>query len=206
MSKKKENNLLNPSIHRRTFLKVSGALASAALAGQVFTKSKADAAPIVSTGENMPDSVETADDIIYSVCQMCHSRCGTRAKVKEGVLVKLDGNPYHPNNRDVDGSNVPDRLPYSTDPEEAVNHLGRLCLKGQSGVQTLYDPYRIQHPLKRVGPRNSGKWETITWEQAFSEIADKINLLIPPSERDEREDMEKFLGYGKLWSEPYLDL
>jgi anaerobic selenocysteine-containing dehydrogenase len=116
---------------------------------------------------------------------MCHGRCGIRAKVIEGVLVKIDGNPYHPNNRDVDENDVADRLPYSTTPGDAVNHLGRLCLKGQSGVQTVYDPFRIQHPLKRVGPRNSGEWETITWEQAFAEIAAKINQLIPPGERDD---------------------
>ncbi len=171
-------------LYQYTFLKVSGVLASAAMAGPVFTKSKAAASPAVITGENPPDSIETAGDIIYSVCQMCHSRCGLRAKVIEGVLVKIDGNPYHPNNRDVDENNDPDRLPYNTPLQEAVKELGRLCLKGQSGIQTVYDPFRIQHPLKRVGPRNSGQWETISWEQAFSEIAAKINQLIPPGERN----------------------
>jgi tetrathionate reductase subunit A len=178
------NHGLNPSVNRRTFLKVSGVLASAAMAGQVFTMSKAVASPAVVTGENLPDVVETAEDIIYSVCQMCHSRCGVRAKIKEGVLIKLDGNPYHPNNRDVDEHFQPDRLPYATTPGAAVTELGRMCLKGQSGVQTVYDPFRIQHPLKRVGPRNSGQWETITWEQAFAEIAASIDALIPPGERD----------------------
>ncbi len=185
MKKQRENNWLNPAVDRRTFLKVSGALASAPMVSQVFTKSKAYAAPSVVVGENLPDTVETAEDIIYSVCQMCHSRCGIRAKVKEGVLIKIDGNPYHPNNRDVDGNNQPDRLPYHTSPTDAVKSLGRLCLKGQAGVQTVYDPFRIQHPLKRVGPRNSGQWESISWEQAFSEIAAKINQLIPPGERED---------------------
>ena len=185
MDNEREKKRLNPSMTRRTFIKVSGALASVAMTGQVFKTSKAVAAPAIATGENPPDNIETADDIIYSVCQMCHSRCGIRAKVKEGILVKLDGNPYHPNNRDVDGNNQPDRLPYNTSPAGAVNSLGRLCLKGQSGVQTVYDPFRIQHPLKRVGARNSGKWVTISWEQAFSEIAAKINQLIPPAERDQ---------------------
>ena len=91
-------------------MKVSGALASAAMANQVFTKSEAAASSAVVLGENDPDEVENADDIIYSVCQMCHGRCGIRAKVIEGVLVKIDGNPYHPNNRDVDEGNVADRI------------------------------------------------------------------------------------------------
>jgi anaerobic selenocysteine-containing dehydrogenase len=76
MDNKSEKSKLNPSVNRRTFLKVSGALASTAMAGPVFTKSKAAASPAVITGENLPDSVEIPDDIIYSVCQMCHSRCG----------------------------------------------------------------------------------------------------------------------------------
>jgi anaerobic selenocysteine-containing dehydrogenase len=189
MNKHRENHWLNPAVNRRTFLKVSGALASAPMVSQVFTKSKAYAAPPpVVVGENPPDFVETADDIIYSVCQMCHSRCGVRAKVKEGILIKLDGNPYHPNNRDVDGNNQPDRLPYDTPPTEAFRSLGRMCLKGQAGVQTVYDPFRVLHPLKRVGPRNSGQWEKISWEQAFSEIAARIDELSPPGERNDYID------------------
>ncbi len=191
MNNEREDNLLNPSVNRRRFMKVSGALAAATVASQVFAKSSANAqcgSLPFETGENCPDELETAEDIIYSVCQMCHGRCGIRAKVKEGVLVKIDGNPYHPNNRDVDENNAPDRLPYGTSPETAVNHLGRVCLKGQSGIQTLYDPFRLQHPLKRVGSRNSGKWETISWDQAFSEIATRINALIPPGERGELID------------------
>jgi len=192
MANEKKLGWLNPSMNRRTFLKVSGALASAAAIIPVFTKTRpANAAPVtamLNTGENQPDPVESAEDIIYSVCQMCHSRCGVRAKVIDGVLVKIDGNPYHPNNRDVDENNDPDRLPYSMDPTGAYTEIGRMCLKGQSGIQTVYDPYRVQHPLKRMGPRNSGQWKTISWDQAFSEIAAKINQLIPPAERDQLID------------------
>ena len=178
------------TLDRRAFLQVSGAFASAAMVGPVFhsTKSAALAAPNVVTGENAPDAGEKAEDIIFSVCQMCHSRCGIRAKVQEGVLVKIDGNPYHPNNRDVDEKDEPDRLNYAEDPSANLDQLGRVCLKGQAGVQTLYDPFRLQHPLKRVGPRNSGRWEAISWEQAFQDIANRINELIPPEERDQLID------------------
>ena len=176
MTTERIHNGLKPSINRRTFLKVSGTLASAAMISPVFMKSKtATAAPpnaqAVMTGETQPDAIETANDIMYSVCQMCHSRCGIRAKVKEGILIKIDGNPYHPNNRDVDENFEADRLPYDTLPGDAFRELGRMCLKGQAGIQTVYDPLRIQHPLKRVGPRNSGQWQTISWDQAFAEIA-----------------------------------
>jgi anaerobic selenocysteine-containing dehydrogenase len=171
-----------PTLNRRSFLKVGGAFASAAVAGPVFHSTKSVAAPVAPTlvtGQNEPDRVESAEDIIFSVCQMCHSRCGIRAKVQDGVLVKIDGNPYHPNNRDVDENGEHDRLAYGEDPSLNVEELGRVCLKGQAGVQTLYDPLRIRTPLKRVGTRNSGQWEPISWDQAFQEIAARINELIP---------------------------
>ncbi len=197
MKTDKTDNGINPSITRRTFLKVSGVLASAAMVGPGCMKSTVPASSAavaprdiqsMFAGEKQPDAIETAEDIIYSVCQMCHSRCGVRAKVKEGVLIKIDGNPYHPNNRDVDENFQPDRLPYNTSPNTAFRELGRMCLKGQAGIQTVYDPFRVQHPLKRVGSRNSGQWQTISWDQAFAEIAAKINALIPPEERDELID------------------
>ena len=83
MDKEKGKNWLNPRMNRRTFIKVSGVLASAAMAVPVFKKSEAVAAPAVATGENLPDGIETADNIIYSVCQMCHSRCGVRSAKAE---------------------------------------------------------------------------------------------------------------------------
>lgn len=163
---------------RRRFIKAGMLLsATTATSGIFFRAIKSSA---LTTGENSPDKPETESQvkIIFTVCQNCHSRCGLMCKVVDGVLVKIDGNPYHPNNMEED-----ERLPYSTPPEEAAKVRGRLCPKGQAGIQVLYDPYRIKHPLKRVGPRGSGKWEVITWEQAFKEIAQKINELIPTSIR-----------------------
>jgi len=178
MSKHKDwRSPIDAPVARRTFLQVSGAIGAAAAASTlVFTK-KADAAKYT---ENDPDAVETAADIIYSVCQMCHSRCGIRAKVKNGVLVKLDGNPYHPNTLHMD-----ERPNYATDPasDAILKKPGRLCPKGQAGVQTVYDPYRIPQPLRRVGARGSGKWEAIDWNTAFTEIASKINAILPAADR-----------------------
>jgi anaerobic selenocysteine-containing dehydrogenase len=61
--------------------------------------------------------------------------------------------------------------------DAAKRRPGRLCAKGQSGVQVVYDPYRIKQPLKHVGPRGSGQWRAISWEQAFQEIAAKLKPL-----------------------------
>ena len=114
-------------------------------------------------------------------------------KKSKAMLVKIDGNPYHPNNRGES-----ERLAFTRTPTESRQEFGRLCPKGQAGVQTLYDPYRVQHPLRRVGPRGSGRWETITWEQAFTEIAARINALIPFNERLTRDIDPTNLDLGKI--------
>lgn len=176
-------------VTRRDFLKTSGtAAAGAALFSTFFDVTKADAL----TGEHLPDPVEPAPtdtSIVYrfSVCQNCHSRCGLMCKVAgptgstdpaAGVLVKIDGNPFHPHNMAED-----ERLTNADSVAEATANPGRLCPKGQAGIQVLYDPYRIKHPLRRVGSRGSGQWEVVGWGEVLPEIAAKINALIPTGTR-----------------------
>jgi len=174
----KKEHPMSTEMARRSFLKVAGTVGAAAAAAPVlFHSDNALAAP---NGQNDPDPTDDDADVVFihSSCQMCHGRCGLKAKVKNGVLLKIDGNPWHPNNMGDD-----ERLTYATTPAAARSVRGRMCPKGQAGIQTLYDPYRIQHPLKRVGARGSGQWEVITWQQAFQEIAAKINALIPFASR-----------------------
>ena len=73
----------------------------------------------------------------------------------------LGGNPNHPNNR------------------------GRMCAKGHAGLNLLYDPDRILHPMKRVGERGSGKWEKISWDQALDEIAVRMKTLSTAGRQNE---------------------
>ena len=88
----------------------------------------------------------------YSVCKQCGSDCGIEAHIFNGVLEKLDGNPYHP-------ASTEPHAPYATRVSTAnvwpAPHS--LCPRGQAGRQTVYDPYRITVPLKRKGPRGSGQ-------------------------------------------------
>jgi len=173
--------ILNPDMNRRRFLLISGTLAAGATVRNLVQPAAASA---LVTGQNPPDATEVDADVqvIMSACQNCHSRCGIMARVKDGVLLKIDGNPYHPNNFDPD-----ERPAYGTPVDVAKKKPGRLCAKGQAGVQVVYDPYRIKQPLKRVGPRGSGQWKAITWEQAFQEIAANLkplrdlNTLIDPA-------------------------
>ncbi len=160
----------NKSFTRRDFIKGSTfAVAGLTLKPKFFRKIQASSARIANTGNSDPVETNASVDVKYSVCLMCHSACGIRGKVKDGILLKVDGNPYHPNCMEPD-----ERLPYSTSPNDAKLIPGRNCVKSQAAPQTLYDPYLLRNPLKRSGPRGSGQWEEISWEQALDEIAHKL--------------------------------
>ncbi|MCL5258989.1 MAG: molybdopterin-dependent oxidoreductase [Firmicutes bacterium] len=105
------------------------------------------------------------ENILYTTCLQCNTQCTMKAKLQNSVLVKIDGNPYSP-------MNLFPQLAYGTDPNKIARVDAPVCTKGQSGVQTLYDPYRLRKVLKRKGPRGSGKWESISFDRAVKEIVD----------------------------------
>ncbi|MCC8142391.1 MAG: molybdopterin-dependent oxidoreductase [Lachnospiraceae bacterium] len=90
---------------------------------------------------------ETEERVIKTACRACIANCGVLAYVKNGRVVKLEGNPIDPMSR------------------------GRMCAKGLSGIQALYNPNRNKYPLERVGERGGGKWHRITWDDALHKIA-----------------------------------
>ncbi|SEA77414.1 Anaerobic selenocysteine-containing dehydrogenase [Desulfuromusa kysingii] len=107
----------------------------------------------------------SAESIIYSVCLQCHTACPLKCKVQDGLLVKIDGNPYTP-------QNMLPHLPHKTSPFDAAKVDGKICPKGQSGIQSLYDPYRIVKVLKRNGPRGANKWKVVPFDQAIKEVVE----------------------------------
>ncbi|PIU48966.1 MAG: molybdopterin oxidoreductase [Desulfobacterales bacterium CG07_land_8_20_14_0_80_52_14] len=155
------------STSRRNFIK--GAMALSGLLATTGCMTEGGKPKDWITGAPEPDAIN-ATKVIRTVCLGCHSACGLQVKTKDGVLVKIDGNPYHPNVNET-------HLPYATDPKEAEKVNGTVCAKGGATMQTMYNPYRIQHPLKRVGPRGSGKWKTISWDQAYTEIIEGGDLF-----------------------------
>ena len=168
---KPEDSVLNKRISRRNFLQASailgGALGTVGVLSPILGRAQAPGIYSIPG----PNPVDTAEGmrLIRSVCLMCHSACGVQYLVDPtGRLLKVDGNPYHPNNSDP-------HLPYDTAPSTVAR--ARLCAKGQAGMEQAYTPLRIKHPLKRVGPRGSGEWEVITWDQAFTEIIEGGDLF-----------------------------
>ncbi|NOY13150.1 MAG: molybdopterin-dependent oxidoreductase, partial [Deltaproteobacteria bacterium] len=111
-----------------------------------------------------------AESIIYGACLQCHTSCNIKGKILNGVLVKIDGNPYS-------AMTMTPHLPYKTNPVEAAKVDGHLCPKGQAGIQSLYDPYRIVKVLKRAGKRGENKWQVVSFDQAISEIVNGGKLF-----------------------------
>lgn len=137
-----------------------------------------------------PDRPATLTGVstIYSVCKQCGSDCGLAAEVFGGVLQKLDGNPYHPASTEPHARYA---TPAASAAVWATPHS--LCNRGQAGRQTVYDPYRLTLPLKRSGPRGSGRFEAVSWEQLVDEVV-AGGTLFSAVAGEERRQVEGFAG------------
>jgi anaerobic selenocysteine-containing dehydrogenase len=92
-------------------------------------------------------------EAVATACALCASRCPAIGYVEHGYVVKIEGHP------------------------DSIRTVGKLCAKGQAGVNQIYDPDRLLHPLKRAGKRGEGKWQKISWDAALSELADRLKRL-----------------------------
>ncbi|MCP4756996.1 MAG: molybdopterin-dependent oxidoreductase, partial [Proteobacteria bacterium] len=93
------------------------------------------------------------DTLYKSACRMCHGGCGVDVYVKDKRVVQIKGDPDSPLNR------------------------GKLCIKGLASIEHLYHPHRLKTPLKRTGKRGHGKWQPISWEEAFGDIVEQIERI-----------------------------
>ncbi len=96
---------------------------------------------------------------VPTLCEMCVNKCAAIARVEDGVVTKLDPNPYFPKSRNM------------------------LCARGNAGLQALYDPDRLKYPMIRVGEKGEGKFKRVTWDEAFEYIKEKTVKIL-----DEEED------------------
>lgn len=156
-------------LNRKEFLKSAAFLGGSALFPGFLNVAAAGPRekPHKDGSVSLPDKPE---DILYTVCLQCNTGCGIKVRLMDGVIAKIDGNPLSP-------WTMTPHLPYKTSVFDITKVNGAICPKGQSGIQTLYDPYRIVRVLKRAGPRGSNKWKTIPFEQAIAEIAEGGKLF-----------------------------
>ncbi|MCL5038537.1 MAG: molybdopterin-dependent oxidoreductase [Firmicutes bacterium] len=162
---------MSQKISRRDLLKSTAFLGTTAfLASQAPSALGHLQALAAGQGQGGEYELAKAENVIYGVCLQCNTQCTLKGKILDGVLVKVDGNAYSPQ------SLLPP-MAYNTDPQVAARVDGKLCPKGQSTIQTQYDPYRIRKVLKRAGPRGSNKWEVIAFDQAIKEIVNGGKLF-----------------------------
>jgi thiosulfate reductase/polysulfide reductase chain A len=135
---------MTKTISRRDFLKLGAAGAGVLALGQMLPPTVAQAAR--AAGNINADG----DGFVHSMCEMCVWRCGLIAKIKDGRVVKLDGNPEHPHSR------------------------GNLCPRGQSGLMNTYDPDRVLTPLVRAGKRGEGLFRKTSWDEALDIVASNM--------------------------------
>lgn len=156
-------------ISRRNFIKL-GMSTTAALASGVGY-SKLLMAKELDLGGRSYNHITAAKERISvgTTCSLCrYYTCGALAFVEEGAVVAMGGNPIHPSSR------------------------ARLCPLGNTSHLKIHDPDRILFPLKRMGPRGSGKWKRITWDDALNEVAGKVRAAL-----DKGKPEEICLNYGR---------
>ena len=107
-----------------------------------------------------------SDEIRKTTCYMCACRCGINVHLKRGKVAYIEGNRDHPVNKGV------------------------LCAKGSAGIMQVNAPSRLQAPLKRVGPRGSGEFEEISWDEALSMATN----LLEPIRKNNPEKLAFFTG------------
>ncbi|OGP60629.1 MAG: hypothetical protein A2162_03720 [Deltaproteobacteria bacterium RBG_13_52_11b] len=87
---------------------------------------------------------------IRTACRNCHGGCGVIAHVKDGKVIKVEG-----------------------DPDSPISH-GTMCSKGLSVTQLAYHPDRVLYPMKKT----EKGWQRITWDEALGTIAERFNKVM----------------------------
>ncbi|MFH0824789.1 MAG: molybdopterin-dependent oxidoreductase, partial [Pseudomonadota bacterium] len=178
---------------RRDFLASGALLGAGALVSRTDAQASAgrtESNAVIAGGRpDVPYEAAKASNRIYTACLQCNTGCPITCKQQNGVITKIDGNPYGP------WAMLP-HLPYAVHPEDAAAVDGSICPKGQAGLQTAYDPYRLRKILKRAGKRGENKWITIPFEQAVKEICEggKLFAGVPGEEGREIEGLARLMA------------
>jgi anaerobic selenocysteine-containing dehydrogenase len=106
------------------------------------------------TQESRLADADSRVQVVRTACPHdCPDTCGMLVTVKDGVAVKIQGDPS---------------MPFTE---------GTLCTKVAHYLERTYSPDRILHPMKRVGPKGSGAFERISWDEALDTIAARLKAL-----------------------------
>jgi anaerobic selenocysteine-containing dehydrogenase len=134
-------------ISRRNFLKIGTfGVAAGILAGCQNPRRWINLEPYVRPPEEQLAGVA---NWYASTCRQCPAGCGIIVRIMNGRALKIEGNPEHPLNR------------------------GKLCPRGQSGLQLLYNPDRLPSPVTQAA-RGSREFKPVTWEEGINTLFSKL--------------------------------
>jgi thiosulfate reductase / polysulfide reductase chain A len=156
-------------VSRRDILKAGAAAIPGA---RLFAASEARAeapAAMRQGGEDYCHLSGTKRKAIPTVCGQCPANCAALGYVEHGRVVKIEGHP------------------------ESMRTRGKLCARGQAGVNLVSDPDRVLRPLKRAGVRGEGKWTEISWDEALGELGARLARL-----RDEGRPERFLFHHGRI--------
>lgn len=169
----KIKHLLEKQIDRRGFIKCTALLGGSIAASSLFPSFLGELGGPQAYADDLMGKaylLHLPENQIFSACQQCNTNCGIKVKIVDGLVKKIDGNPYNP-------WTMTPQIAYKTPRKEAALIDGSLCPKGQAGIQAMYDPYRLVKVLKRAGKRGENKWQTIAFDQAITEITQGGDLF-----------------------------
>jgi anaerobic selenocysteine-containing dehydrogenase len=141
-------------ITRRDLLQYIGAGGVGAVGGVLYGESVERPVELLVPQVVAPEDYSPGIATWYNtVCDQCSAGCGISVRIREGKAKKIEGNPVHPVSQ------------------------GRLCARGQAGLNVLYNPDRIRTPLTGATRRGSGDFSPISWDEALTTVARRISRL-----------------------------
>lgn len=138
---------MSDRLSRRAFLFYGGATAAGITLGELGRRALVQADETAAAWRD-----QGLESWATSVCRECPAACGVRARLVDGVPVKLEGNPLCPIGR------------------------GRLCAKGQAALESYFDPDRLVGPARRAG---EGRWQPVGWDEAAALLIQHMKKAPP---------------------------
>ncbi len=145
---------MSDKVTRRHFLKVAGGIAAVGATAAAIPSVAREA--VIEPFVKPPEETLPGQATWYaSTCRMCAAGCGIIVRTINGRAKKIEGNPEHPLNK------------------------GKLCARGQAGLQALYNPDRLRNAVQQTGGRGSREFAPVQWHDALADLLDKIESTDP---------------------------
>lgn len=124
-----------------------------------------------------------AQQVSYTACLGCTTQCGVRVRIDKvsGRVIRVAGNPYSPLSTEphlpMKASVRESLIALSSFKDKGLTGRSTACGRGNAVLSQMDSPFRVLTPLKRVGPRNAGQWEAISFAQLVKEVTEGGDLF-----------------------------